>query len=435
MEALDVTSHRARERAWALYDWANSAFATTVMAGFFPVFFKQFWNAGVDPAVSTFRLGVANSVASIVVAVLAPLLGAVADRGAGKKRFLLFFAGLGVCTTGSLYWVAQGEWLAAGILYAAGTIGFAGGNVFYDALLVSVTASDRFDRVSALGYALGYLGGGILFAVNVFMVTQPTLFGLEDAASAVRLSFLMVAGWWAVFSIPLFRRVPEPRLAASAPWGVAAREGLREVWRTLQHLRRYRPVWLFLISYWLYIDGVDTIIKMAVDYGMGLGFEAADLMKALLLTQFVGAFAALGFGRLGQHLGPKTGIYIALVGYCGITVWGYFMRGPLDFYGLAVAVGLVQGGIQALSRSLFARLVPPQHAGEFFGFYNMLGKFATILGPVLMGWVALATGSARVSILAILALFVAGGVVFWFVPVPGKSSSANPLEPATTPHG
>jgi UMF1 family MFS transporter len=394
---------------WALYDWANSAFATSVMAGFVPVLNKEYWSAGASQTVSSFRLGMAIALASLAVAVLAPALGAIADCGRVKKRFLLFFAGQGVVMTVALHFVAQGNWALGLTLYALALIGFSGANIFYDSLLVNVACENKLDIVSALGYALGYLGGGALFALNVFMVLHPTTFGLADKQEAVRWSFVTVGAWWALFTIPLLVFVPEPKTEVTKGSSLEIiKAGLGQLLQTFHEIRNVKAAALFLLGYWLYIDGVDTVVQMAVDYGQALHFPTEDLIGALLVTQFVGFPAALVFGKLGEKLGAKTAILIGLSVYVGVCVWGYFMQSPREFYGLAVVVGLVQGGVQALSRSLYARLIPSDKAGEFFGFYNMLGKFAAIIGPVLMGLTALLTENSRISILAIILLFVAG---------------------------
>ena len=395
--------------AWALYDWANSAFATVVMAGFFPLFFKQYWSNASDSTVSTFQLGLGNAAASLFIVLVAPLLGAIADRGGRRKRFLFAFAAFGIVATGALSTVGEGEWAAALGLFVAATIGFMGANVFYDALLTTVAEAAEWDLVSAFGFALGYLGGGLLFAVNVAMTLSPASFGLSDAAEAVRLSFLGVALWWALFSLPLLRWVHEAPPAAPLRGLVLLRAGYAQLLDTFHHVRRLRPVFLFLLAYWLYIDGVDTVVRMAVDYGMSLGMETKHLISALLITQFVGFPAALVFGRIGRRWGPRNGIFIALGVYVAVTVGAYFMRSSSDFYLLAVAVGLVQGGIQALSRSFYARLIPPGQSAEFFGFYNMLGKFAALLGPLLVSGVGLASGDPRLGMLSLLLLFLGGG--------------------------
>lgn len=394
--------------AWAFYDWANSAFATTVMAGFFPLFFKTYWNAGVADTVSTFRLGVANSIASLIVVLLAPLLGAIADHMDRRKGFLLLFTALGVAMTGALHFVAAGEWQLAALCYVLAVLGFSGGNLFYDSLLVFVARPAQWDRVSALGFALGYLGGGILFAFNVLMVLNPGWFGLADAAAAVRISFLTVAVWWALFSIPVLIGVHEARSPTPTRLRHALRDGFGQLRRTLREIGRLPQTFLFLLAYWLYIDGVDTIVRMAVDYGLSLGFPSNSLITALLITQFVGFPAALAFGRIGERIGARRGILLALGVYILVTAWGAFMDRVWEFYLLAAVIGLVQGGVQSLSRSLYARLIPPHRSAEFFGFYNMLGKFAAVLGPALMGWVGVLSGSPRIGILSVLVLFLLG---------------------------
>ncbi len=402
--------------SWALYDWANSAFAVTIMAGFFPVFFKQYWSAGSDITQSSFHLGLANSAASLVIAFLAPLLGTIADQAGSKKRFLLLFTLLGIMMTGALYWVEQGAWPVAMALYALASIGFFGGIIFYDALIVNVSPKPQLDFVSGFGYAAGYLGGGLLFALNVAMTLKPECFGLTDAGEAVRWAFPMVAAWWALFSIPLFLFIKEPRpVGGRRSLRITLRLAAQQLSGTLRQIRRLRVVALFLLSYWLYIDGVSTIIKMAVDYGMALGFDSNSLIVALLITQFVGFPAAIAFGLLGERAGTKTGIYIAIVIYLIVIVWASKMESTWEFYAMAVTIGLVQGGIQSLSRSFYARIIPADKAGEFFGFYNMLGRFAAIVGPVLMGWVSMATGNPRLSILAIAPLFVLGLLLLVFV--------------------
>ena len=394
--------------SWAFYDWANSAYSTTVMAGFFPLFFKEYWADPNNPTHSTFYLGMANSIASIVVAALAPLLGSVADQGSAKKKFLILFAFLGVIMTGGLWMVAQGNWQMAVFFYVLATIGFASGNVFYDALLPGLASEERVDAVSSLGFGLGYLGGGLLFLVNVFMYLKPEIFGIPDGATAIKLSFLSVAVWWAVFTIPLILFVPEPKNYDTVYFKNAVRMGWIQLVQTFKEIRNMKVVGTFLLAYWFYIDGVDTIIKMAVDYGMSLNFPGESLIIALLIVQFVAFPAALIYGWLASKIGTKTAIMVGIIAYSFITLLGYFMTEAWHFYVLAILIGLFMGGIQALSRSLYTRIIPPAKSAEFFGFYNMLGKFAAIIGPALMGTIALATGSARLGILSILLLFILG---------------------------
>ena len=401
--------------SWALYDWANSAYATTVMAGFFPIFLKQYWSTGAEVTESTFQLGLANSLAGIFVVILAPVLGAIADRSQAKKRFLLFFAVMGMTMTSGLFLVEQGDWPLAIMLYVLATLGFMSGNVFYDSLIVDICEEDKRDRVSALGYAFGYLGGGLLFSLNVAMTLWPEFFGFADKAQAVRVAFVSVAVWWAVFSLPVFFFVKESKSDQKIVEKGAIIAGFKQLAGTFREIRRLRVVSLFLLAYWLYIDGVDTIVRMAVDYGMSIGFDSNSLIVALLITQFVGFPATLCFGFLGEKIGTKTGIMIGIATYIVIVVWAYFMDNVNEFYMIAIIIGLVQGGIQALSRSFYSRIIPANKSAEYFGFYNMWGKFAAIIGPVMVGWVGIMTGSSRVGILSIVILLILGAVILSFV--------------------
>ena len=403
--------------SWACYDWANSAFATVVMAGFFPIFFKQFWAADLAVTDSTFWLGMTNTAASALIVICAPLLGALADQLGAKKGFLLIFTALGVLGAGGLYFVGQGHWGLALALYLCGLVGFSGSNIFYDALLVAVAAPADYNRVSALGYALGYLGGGLLFALNVLMTLFPARFGFAGAQEAVQAAFLGVAIWWSLFALPVALWVPEADGKGDQPLGRAARDAFRELSRTLAEIRQRRDTFLFLLAYWFYIDGVDTIVHMAVDFGLAIGLAADSLMIALLITQFVGFPAALVFGWLGGRWGAKRGILLAIGIYALVVILASGMTRVEEFYLLAVVIGLVQGGIQALSRALFAGFVPAGRAAEFFGFYNMLGKFAAVLGPGLVGVAALVTGDPRLSLLPILVLFLIGALLLWRVRV------------------
>jgi UMF1 family MFS transporter len=343
-----------------------------------------------------------------------------------KKGFLLFFALLGIIMTGSLQLVAMGQWAVALVLYGLAVLGFSASNIFYDALLVAVCAKRDYDRVSALGFSLGYLGGGLLFAFNVVLTLYPESFGLQDAAEAVRVAFLSVALWWALFSIPILLWVREPEVVKPESHWLTG--GIRQLLDTFKTIRELKMTFLFLLAYWCYIDGVDTIVRMAVDYGLSIGFDSNNLMLALLITQFIGFPAALVFGTLGARRGPKQGIMIAIFVYLLILLWAYRMESTWEFYTLAVGIGLVQGGIQALSRSLYARIIPKHQAGEFFGFYNMLGKFAVVLGPVLMGWVGVLTGDARIAMLSVSVLFVLGAFLLNRVDVEAAHQAAEALD-------
>jgi UMF1 family MFS transporter len=418
MSSNTTTYPKRQLWAWACYDWANSAFVTTVMVAFFPIFFREFWAKDLPSEAITLHLGTANSIASLLIMCLAPLLGTIADQGGLKKTLLAAFMLLGASATLMLTVFDMGQWQWAMTAFIIAVIGFLGGNIFYDSLLVDVAAEKDFNRASAFGYSMGYLGGGILFTLCVTLTLKPQWFGLDSASSAVRWAFGMTAVWWVVFSLPLLLWVTERGTENGVRPALLTlvKQAFGQLWQTFLHVRRLRTVGLFLLAYWLYIDGVDTVIAMSVDYGKALGFDSGNLIQALLITQFVAFPAALVFGWLGNRWGAKRGILLGLLGYVLITIGASQMQTVNGFYALALSVGLVQGGVQALSRSLFASLIPSEQAAEFFGFYNMLGKFASVLGPSLVGWVGLLTGSPRLGLLALLILFGLGGFLLWKVP-------------------
>jgi MFS transporter, UMF1 family len=396
-----LASPRAARWAWGLTAWANHAFITTVVVGLFPIFFDKYWAAALPGTTSTFYLGLTNSSASFAVMLLAPWLGALADRRGQKRFWFGVFTALGVVATTLLALVGRGQWQAALAVFGLGSLGFWAGSSFQDALITQVAGPHDSNRVSAFGFALGYLGGGLLFLFNVLLVLHPRSFAIADATRATRVAFLDVAVWWLVFSLPLFRWVPE------AP-PVAERAGWRELAATVRRVFADRPVRNFLVAYWLYIDAISTVQLMAVDFGTKLGFPSSALIQALLLVQFIAFPCALAFGRLGDRIGTRPAIYLGLVVFMALTAYAYFMRNVVQFYVLAALVGTVQGGVQALSRSYFMRLIPRERSGEYFGFYNMLAKFAAVLGPVAMGIVAVATGNQRLSILVLIVFFGAG---------------------------
>ncbi len=408
--------------SWALYDWANSAFTTTVITALFPIFYKSYWSQGVDVTVSTFQLGTTHSIVSAALAFTSPILGAFADRGQGKKALLFFFTFIGVLATAALPFIEAGHWEMALLFFMLGNIGFTAGNSMYDALLISVAKRKNMEFISALGYSIGYLGGGILFLLNVVMIMKPEFFGFSDKAAATQAAFMSVAIWWAVFSIPIFLWVPEnpPERVPEEKCGAieAIRHGFRQLVGTFREIRKYENLGLFLLAYFFYIDGVGTIIKMSVDFGMSIGLKSESLILAILLVQFVGFPATLIFGWIANRIGPKPALFITIATYMVGTIWAYFMTSSSEFFGLAVLIGLVQGGVQSVSRAVFGRMVPTDKAGEFFGFYNMLGKFAAILGPQLIGVVGLLTGNPRAGILSVLILFIIGGLLLVKVKIP-----------------
>lgn len=392
--------------SWVLYDFGNSAFATTIVAGFFPAFFKGYWSSGVDAHISTSRLGFALGFAGIVMALLAPVWGRQSDLSSSRKNWLFGFAILGVLLTASLFWVPQGEWLIAILFYVGAFICFEASLIFYDSLLTEVAEPKDYHKVSSQGFAFGYLGGGLLFILNVVMTLKPEWFGFESQVQAVRFSFLTVAIWWGFFAILVYRGVHEKKRE------VRERGTLKETFQALlqsfKKLYQQKDIFYFLLGYWFYIDGVFTIYTMAVDFGLSLGLEQADLMKALLVTQFVGFPSALFFGFLSQKYSTKMLLFICLAVYTAVLGYSTQLYTGTDFMLLAACVGLVQGGIQALSRSYYAHLIPEGQAAEYFGFYNIIGKSASFLGPILIGTVTLLTQEPRLSLLSVIILFSAG---------------------------
>ena len=420
MKKISRTRFRSSVWSWALYDWANSAFATTVMAGFFPLFYSTL-SADLSTEDSQFWFNLTLAGSGVLMALIAPLLGSIADLGGGKKKFLITFALLGAAMSIGLAWVHAGMWQLGLLLYGLGTIGFSGANVFYDAMLVDVADEDDLDVVSGLGYAVGYAGGGVLFAVNVLMVLYPHRFGLADSGAAVSASFITVGVWWALFLLPLAWNLKDPRKPGRLPAPALIKAGWAQCIATLREIRQFKTLTIFLLSYWLYIDGVNTVIKVAVFFASRvLALPPESLVGALLLTQFVAFPAALLFGWLGRRIGARAGILIALAVYCAVVLYAWrWLHTGADFYLLAVAIGLVQGGVQSLSRSLYARLIPKSKVAEFFGLYNVIGKFASILGPLLMTGTTLvfAGVDVRASILSLLVLFVVGAGLLLCVPV------------------
>jgi len=407
--------HRRVLRSWALYDWANSAFATTIMAAVLPIYYVQVAGNTIPSNVALAYWGYTAALALLIISVLSPILGAMADYLGAKKKFLAGFMTLGVVATAALSFVGPGQWLLASALYIAGNIGFTGSIVFYASLLPHIASDEEVDRVAAGGWAVGYAGGGLLLVVNALMLIRPELFGLADEAAASRAAFLTVAVWWAAFSIPLFRDVPEPprRLdpAEAGRAGSPVTIGFRRLGRTFGELRQYRQLLVFMLAFFLYSDGIGTIIKMATAYGSEIGLGTGALIGALLLVQFVGVPFTFAFGALSGRIGPKRSIMLALMVYAGISVFGYFVTQAWHFWVLAFAVGTVQGGAQSLSRGLFASMIPRVKSSEFFGFFSVFEKMAGILGPILFGVASQLTGTGRLGILAVVIFFVSGLLV------------------------
>ncbi len=400
--------------AWAFYDWANSAFALSIMAVLFPLFLGGYWNDGASGSAVTARLAWITAGSSAVVCLIAPVFGTIADTGGYRKRFLFVLALLGATTTAALGIVGESVWPMALALYLFASIGFYSSTIFYDSLLIDVTERRYYSFVSSLGFSVGYLGGALLLALHVWMLLSPGTFGFAGTDSVIKFAFVSVGAWWLVFTMPLLLFVPErhsPREVA----GHAVRAAYEELKSTIRQIREYRNVVIFLIAYWLYIGGVFTVIFMAVNYGQRLGFGQQDLVTALMITNFVGFPATLLFGYFGHRYGPKRGIYFALAVYIVMSTWAMFMVDVQQFYIMAIVIGCVQGGVQGLSRSLYASLIPPDQPGEFFGFYTLLTKFAHVLGPVLVAIAAMLSDDPKWVLLALMPLFIGGGMLLTVV--------------------
>ena len=431
LQALGL--HRRELRAWAFYDWANSAFVTTIVAAAFPIFYSSVAAADLPKDEATARYAFTTAIALALVALMTPVLGAVADYLGAKKRLLGSFLVLGVLATATMFFIGRGDWLFASVVFVFGNVGFSGANVFYNSLLPHIAREDEIDRVSTAGYALGYLGGGLLLAINLAWILAPGTFGLADAEVATRVSFVSVALWWLGFSIPLFRRVHEPprqlesdEVASLNP----ARVAVTRLVETFHEIRGYRHAFLFLLAFLAYNDGISTIIRMATVYGTEIGLGQTDLIGAILLVQFVGIPCTFLFGLLAGRIGAKRALYLGLSVYVLVSVLGFLMSEALHFYALAILVGMVQGGSQGLSRSLYASLIPRHKSAEFFSFFAVGDKFAGILGPFVFGLVTALAGGGRLAILAVIAFFIIGMALLTRVDIPGGQRAAREAERA-----
>jgi UMF1 family MFS transporter len=435
---------RPELRAWAMYDWANSAMVTTIITAVFPIYYARVACAGVmDREEATGWFAIATTIGMVIIALVSPLLGTIADFNGRKKRMLAGFLVLGLASVAGMFFIYTGQWILASVLFVLANIGANGSFVFYDALLPHIARDDEVDRVSTAGYALGYIGGGTLLALNLAWIQKPEWFGLpsgENLSAAqstlpARLAFLSVAVWWLVFSIPLFRRVPEPPASGEGQAAVPLQASVERLIDTFRSLRRYRQAFLMLLAFLIYNDGIGTIIRMASIYGDEISIRSEAIIAAIMIVQFVGIPFAFLFGMLADRIGAKHSIALGLAVYVGICVFGYYMKTEIHFLVLAILVGAVQGGTQALSRSLFASMIPRDKSGEFFGFFGVAEKFAGIFGPAIFALINQLTGKSRGAILSVIAFFVVGGVVLALVNVPegqrlarGKEAKRWPID-------
>ncbi|MBI2835421.1 MAG: MFS transporter [Acidobacteria bacterium] len=427
---------RRELRAWAMYDWANSAFQSTIITAVFPTYFTKEAAAALAPSIANQYLATATTIALSIIAVISPILGAVADYAGVKKKMLGLFMGIGVSTTTLMAFISRGDWLLALILFVIANIGVSGSFVFYDSLLPHIAGDEEMDRVSAAGYAIGYLGGGLLLSLNLAWIVKPAMFGLPSAAAASRLSFVSVAVWWLIFSVPLFRRVPEParRLEPDEPGRASVLlTAFRRLGETFRELRAYKNAFLLLVAFAIYNDGINTIIRLAGPYGAELGIAQEDLIAAVLLVQFVGVPFAFLFGMLAGRIGAKNSVFLALAIYTGISIWAYHMTDATEFYVLALMVATVQGGSQALSRSMFASMIPRHKSSEFFGFFGVFEKFAGIAGPAVFAATIAMTGSSRNAVLSVIAFFAIGAALLSLVDVAEGQRVARAADAAARP--
>jgi MFS transporter, UMF1 family len=407
---MENRAHKRAIWAWTMYDWANSAFVTTIIAAVLPVYYSSVAAAHLPPNIATAYWGYTTSIGLLITAILSPILGAVADFQGAKKRYLMIFMLLGVTGTSLLYLVRTGDWFMASIFFIIGNIGFSGSLVFYDSLLPHVARPEEIDQVSARGYAMGYLGGGILLAVNLAMIM---LAPEEQTAVMTRLTFLTVAVWWLLFSFPILRIVPEPprRILGGEEHFSAIQASFSRLRRTFREIRHYRDLFLFLVAFWFYNNGIGTIIVMATIYGAEIGIGQTTLIGTLLMVQFLGVPFAFLFGWLAKKIGTKPSIYLSLLVYTLISILGYFMQVEWHFWALGAGVATVQGGSQALSRSLLGRMMPRSKSAEFFGFFSVSEKFAGIAGPALFAVVSQIMGESRLSIVSLIIFFIIGGLL------------------------
>jgi UMF1 family MFS transporter len=411
------------QASWILYDWANSAFALTVLAAFFPVFFRQYWCSGHDSSFTTAKLGFGNAIAGILIALSAPILGSLADKGHARKRFLVFFMICGALFTAVFPFIAQGNWVNALTLFIIANFCWSGANLFYDSLLPEISEPREMDFISSAGFSVGYIGCAILFAINIVMISNPSLFGLKNASQAVKASFLSVSVWWFIFSIPLILFVKEEGTVSGIITSIRGiRTSIKQIGRTAREIWKIRQIRIFLAAYWLYIDGVDTFIRMAADLGLSIGLDAKGLMVSLLIVQIVAFPCALCFGFIARKKGAWVSLLAGIGIYLFITIAGpVWVKTTFQYRIMAVLSAVPLGCLQALSRSYFAKIIPAERSAEFFGFYNLMGKFAAIFGPMIVGVTAFilevngVSGnlSARYGFCSISLLFAVGGILLF----------------------
>ncbi|QGH36607.1 MFS transporter [Gracilibacillus salitolerans] len=405
-----------QENSWMFYDWGSSAFSVIITTAIFPIYYKaQATSAGISGADSTAYLGYTIAVFTFILAMLGPVLGTLADYEGLKKKFFLSFMGMGVFSTFALIFVPEGQWLLLLIFFTLASLGSTGANVFYDGFLVDVTDDKRMNQVSARGFGLGYIGSAIPFVISIaiILLAQQGILHISST-TASKIAFLITCIWWVTFALPMIKNVKQIHFIERDPQPV--RQSFKRLFLTIKHVKEYKYLTIFLIAYFFYIDGVGTIISMSTAYGTDVGLSSTVLLVVLLVTQVVAAPFSIIYGKLANRFSAKSMLYIGIFIYIIVCIYGYFLETAFDFWVLAMLVASSQGGIQALSRSYFAKLIPKKNANEFFGFYNIFGKFASITGPLLLGATAQITGRSNAGILSLIVLFVIGMIILYFVP-------------------
>ena len=399
-------------KAWISYDMGNSAFATTVVAAFFPIFYNQYWASNIDSILSAEYLSWTLVISNVALLFTAPLIGAITDISKTTKSLFISMVMISIICVALLFFVEAGSWIYALVFFGIANYFFSASNVLYDKILVQITSPDLFSKISGYGYAWGYFGGGLLFLINALMSLNPELFGLSTQAEAIRWSFITVSVWWTIFLLPISITFKDRTISSSKK---ILSNSINSIFTTLKSISKYRNVFIFLIAFFLFIDGVHTVMALASTFALNLGLDTSSIIIALILVQFVAFPSTLMWSYVAQKRGDKLVINISIVIYIGIILYSFSLSNSTEFYILAALVGFVQGGIQGSSRSLFAKLIPAEKAGEFFGIFNTFGKAGAFMGPALVGIFLAIFKNTIVMLLPILILFVLGLIVLYFV--------------------
>ena len=396
-------------KSWIAYDAGNSAFATTVAAAFFPIFYLEFWASTMPKVEASIYLNWTLVICNTLILLSGPVIGAYTDINRSTKSALNIFTIIGALFVGSLFFIDVGSWLYALIFFGIANYCFCVAQIPYDKILTKITSPNNFSIISNQGYAWGYFGGGALFLLNALMSIYPSSFGLASQAEAIRVSFLMVSIWWLLFLIPLFLNFKETKTEQHSISVFSS--SFKNIFNTLKSVYQYKNAFLFLIAFFLFIDGAHTVIYLASTFALNLGLETSSIIQALILVQFVAFPATLLWGYVANKYGDKLVLYITIASYICIIVYSTTLSSAFEFYLLAAWVGFVQGGIQGSSRGMFGKLIPKEKAGEFFGLYNVMGRAGAILGPLMVGTLLTLYGNVRIALLPIAVLFIIGGLL------------------------